>query len=82
MLELQEASMASSLWVNDHDIQCAITTLIILLLSHIGNQLLLRYDENWKALIEHYTQKKCLLMNGEEFCKSTTLKPSPCMDTR
>ena len=34
-----------------------------------GNQLLLRYDKHWEALIEHYDEKKCLLREGENFCK-------------
>ena len=37
-----------------------------------GNQLLLRYDKHWEALIEHYDEKECLLMEGENFCKGMT----------
>ena len=34
-----------------------------------GNKLLLSYDKNWEALIEHYEEKECVV-EGERFCSS------------
>ena len=36
------------------------------LLYIIGNKELLSYDKNWKALIDHYQDKQCIV-KGEEF---------------
>jgi len=33
-----------------------------------GNQCLLEYDETWKALIEHYKEKQCIV-EGRNFPK-------------
>ena len=71
MLALQEANMVLSLWVSLHKWlhrHCTIPHSFYLK----GNELLLRYDKHWEALIEHYDEKKCLLREGEKFCKSVT----------
>ena len=30
-------------------------------LSNTGNQMLLRYDDTWNALIEHYEERECIV---------------------